>query len=199
LLATNTYLLAHITLRFKYALLILLHFLLLYLLYIHANCLFIYFYEGMNMDHGCPQLKKGGEEICLADSATTHTILRDRKYFSNLISTRANVTTISGPADLIEGSGRAHIRLPNGTQLFIQEALYSRSSRRNLLSFKDIRLNGYHIETTNENNVEYLCITSNANSQRRILERLVALTFGLYHTTIKSVEAYHVMNQKFTD
>ena len=47
--------------------------------------------------------------------------------------------------------------------------------------------------------MEYLCITSNTNSQRRILERLVALTSGLYHTTIKSVEAYHVMNQKFTD
>lgn len=117
------------------------------------------------MKNGCSQ---DGEEICLADSATTHTILRDRKYFSTLNLTRAKVTTISGPVDLIEGSGRAHIRLSNGTQLSIQEALYSSRSKRNLLSFKDIRLNGYHIETTNENNVEYLCITSNTYSQRRI-------------------------------
>lgn len=75
--------------------------------------IYLFLYEGMNMDHGCPQLKKDGEDICLADSATTHTILRDRKYFSNLISTRANVTTISGPADLIDGSGEAQIMLPN--------------------------------------------------------------------------------------
>ncbi|GAV75933.1 hypothetical protein CFOL_v3_19409 [Cephalotus follicularis] len=33
----------------------------------------------------------------------------------------------------------------------ITDALYSTKSRRNLLSFKDIRRNGYHIETTNEN------------------------------------------------
>jgi peptide/histidine transporter 3/4 len=148
----------------------------------------------MNINYEFPQLKKGEGDICLADSATTHTILRDQKYFSDLIPTRAKVTTISGSADIIEGSGRAHVWLPNGTQLFIQEALYSARSKRNLLSFKDIRLNGYHIETTNENNVEYLCITSNKHNQRRILERMVALSSGLYHTTIKSIEAYHVMN-----
>lgn len=28
---------------------------------------------------------------------------------------------------------------------------------------------------------------------------MVALTSGLYHTTIKSVEAYQIMNKKFTD
>ena len=42
----------------------------------------------------------------------------------------------------------------------IEEALYSEKSQRNLMSFKDIRKNGYHIETTNESNVEYLCITT---------------------------------------
>ena len=157
---------------------------------------YIFFCEGMTMDYNS-QLHKNGEDICLADSATTHTILRDRKFFSTLVLTKANVTTISGSADLIEGSGRAHIRLTHGTQLYIQEALYSSKSRRNLLSFKDIRLNGYHIETTNDNNVEYLCITSNTHCQRRILEKLVALSCWLYHTTIKPIEAYHVMNQQF--
>ncbi|PRQ26524.1 hypothetical protein RchiOBHm_Chr6g0295561 [Rosa chinensis] len=107
---------------------------------------------------------------------------------------RAKVTSISSLADLIEGSRRAHIRLPSGTQLSIQEALYSSRCRRNMLSFKDIHLNGYHIETTNENNVEYLCIKSNTYSQRSILKRLVALSFGLYYTTIKLIEAYHVVN-----
>jgi hypothetical protein len=84
------------------------------------------------------QLYKDGEDICLVDSATTHTILRDRKFFSTLVLTKANVTTISGSADLIEGSDRAHIRLTHGTQLFIEEALYSSRSRRNVQSFMDI-------------------------------------------------------------
>ena len=57
------------------------------------------------------------EDGCLLDSATTHTILRNKKYFHNLILAKTNVITISGFANLIEGSGRANIMLPNGTKL----------------------------------------------------------------------------------
>ena len=57
------------------------------------------------------------------------------------------MSTIAGFAQIIEGSGRAHILLPNGIHLFIQNALYSSNSRRNLLSFKYIHMNGYHNET----------------------------------------------------
>ena len=93
------------------------------------------------------------EEICLVDSATTHTILKDKKYFTYLVIQEANVSTISGSTNLIEGSGRATLLLHGGTQLYIDDALYSSKSQRNLLSFKDIRRNGYHVETTNEENV----------------------------------------------
>ena len=103
---------------------------------------------------------KEDKSLCLADSATTHTILKDKEYFSHLILAKANVNTISGIADLIEGSGRASIVLPNGTRLFLENAMFSTRSKRNLLSFKDIRNNGYHIETTNEDGDEYLYITS---------------------------------------
>ena len=99
-------------------------------------------------------------DIYLADSAMTHTILRNQKYFLNLILLKANVNTILGPVDLIEGSGRAMILLPNDTKICISDALYSSRSRRNLLSFKDIRGNGYHIETISDENIEYLYITS---------------------------------------
>jgi hypothetical protein len=37
-----------------------------------------------------------GEDFCLADSCTTHTILRDKKYFQYLILNKASVNTISG-------------------------------------------------------------------------------------------------------
>ncbi|BBN67488.1 transposable element gene [Prunus dulcis] len=157
-----------------------------------------YLFEGMDVNYGCPQNKGYGKDICLADSATTHTILQDRKYFSKLMLTKAKVTTISGPADLIEGSGIAQIMLPNGTILSIPDALYSSNSRRNLLSFKDIRLNGYHVETKKEENMEYLCITS-SDTQKRILEKLCALSSGLYYTTIRTIEAHSVMDQESID
>ncbi|GAV77765.1 hypothetical protein CFOL_v3_21235, partial [Cephalotus follicularis] len=98
------------------------------------------------------------KDICITDSATTHTILQSDKYFSHLTIAKANIGTISGTSDLIEGSGMARFVLSNGTQMRITDALYSIKSRRNLLNFKDIRLNGYHIETTIESGKEYLYI-----------------------------------------
>ena len=73
---------------------------------------------------------------------------------------KANVSTIYGTTNLVKGSGRANITLPNGTTFDINDTLYASKSRRNLLSFKDIHRNGYHIETMNEDNVEYLYIIS---------------------------------------
>ena len=108
------------------------------------------------MDITQVQFAMNGEELCLADSATTHTILRNKKYFSTLMMKRINVSTISGSTNIIEGSGRATIKLPWGTEIKIIDALYSPLSQRNLLSFKDIRNNGYHIETINEENNEFL-------------------------------------------
>ena len=90
--------------------------------------------------------------ICLASCATTHTILQDKIYFLDLTLTNANMSTISGIANLIEGFGRANLMLPNGTKFHINDALYSSTSIRNLLIFKDICRNGYHIETMNEGN-----------------------------------------------
>nr|KYP54830.1 hypothetical protein KK1_001030 [Cajanus cajan] len=61
--------------------------------------------------------------------------------------------------NIIEGSKRANILLLKETKLHTKNALYFSMSYRNLLSFKDIRLNEFHIETNNEGNVEYLYIT----------------------------------------
>ena len=120
-------------------------------------------------------------------------------YFFNLITTNTSVSTISGTSNLIEGSGRANIVLPNGTRFHINDALYSSKSRRNLLSFKDIRRNGYHIETLNEGNKECLYITSIISGKKIVAEKLPAFSSGLYHTTIKSIESNVVVNQKFND
>ena len=141
--------------------------------------------------------KINGGEICLADSATTHTILRE-KYFSHITLVEANVNTISGPADLIDGSRRATIMLSCDTIFHINNALYSVRSRRNLLSFKDIHHNGYHIETTYDNNKEYLCITHIVSSQKLVAEKLSAISSGLYYTTITTIELNMMMSQKLS-
>ena len=104
-------------------------------------------------------------------------------------------STIAGPMQIIKGSERAHMILPNGTHLFIKDVLFSRSFRRNLISFKDIRMNEYHTETVSECNKEYLCIITSIGSQKQILEKQSALSLGLYYTTISNVESHSVMRK----
>ena len=105
--------------------------------------------------------------------------------------------TIGGHDTVIVGSGQATFTLPNGTKLEIQEALLYPDSTRTLLSFKDIRVNGYHIETHEDNAVESLLITQQKESGKGILEILSALSFGLYYTYIKPEQhlAYKIIFQ----
>ena len=142
-----------------------------------------------------PRVKITGD-ICLANCATTHSIIQQKKYFSQLTLAPSNVTTISDPVNLIEGSGRATIILLSGTILHLQDALYSTQSKCNLLSFKDIRWNGYHLETMNDETIEFLLITVTHDDQKCILEKLRSLECGLYLTTINTVESYAILNPK---
>ncbi|PIN15441.1 hypothetical protein CDL12_11914 [Handroanthus impetiginosus] len=106
----------------------------------------------------------------------------------------ANVNTISGSTKLIEGSGRANILLPGGTKFVVDDALFSSKSKKNLLSFKDIRRNRYHIDTINESNIEYLCITKIVSRKKCILEKLPAFSSALYYTNISMVETHAIVN-----
>ena len=125
-------------------------------------------------------LKMNEDDVCLANCATTYTILRDKRYFLELTLTKANVSPIFGTTNLVEGFGRANIKLPNGTRFHINDVLYSSKSKRNLLNFKDVYKNEYHIETMNEDNVEYLYITSIISYQKLIMEKLSTLDFLLW-------------------
>ena len=144
-------------------------------------------------------LKMNEDDVCLTDCATTHTILLHKRYFLELTLIKANVSTISGTTNLVEGSRRANITLPNGTRFHINDALYFKKSRRNLLSFKDIYINGYLIETMNGDNVKYLYITLIISGQKLIMEKLLAFSSRLCHITIKPIESYVIINQKFND
>jgi hypothetical protein len=87
--------------------------------------------------------------------------------------------------------------LPCGTKVDIKKALYSPKSQKKLLSFKDIRQNGYHIETMCEGNVEYLNITKISSGKKYVLEKLPELPYGLYYTSLKENESYMMVEQKF--
>jgi hypothetical protein len=57
------------------------------------------------------------EELCLVDSCTTNTVLREVKYFQTLTRKHGNVLTIAGSDATIVGSGKAIVVLPMGTQM----------------------------------------------------------------------------------
>ncbi|KAJ9556932.1 hypothetical protein OSB04_011546 [Centaurea solstitialis] len=135
----------------------------------------------------------------MVDSGSTHTVLKKRGYFSQLTIQKANISTISGAVNIIEGFGKAHVLLPGGTNLKIENALYSPKSQRNLLNFKDIRKNGYHIETMDEGESEYPLITNISSGKKNVLEKLSMYSSGLYYTKISAIETNMVINQKFMD
>ena len=51
----------------------------------------------------------------------------------------------------------------------------------------------------NEGNIECLYITSIVYGKKLIMEKLSAFSSRLYHTNIKPIELYVVVNQKFND
>ena len=108
-------------------------------------CIFKNFYMIRDMD--LPNYTTHNEDIGLVDCATTHTILWDKNYFSNLTFPLINVNTISGFVNLIQGFKRVIIILLGGIKFTIDDAFYSAKSKRNFLSFKDISWNRYHIQT----------------------------------------------------
>ena len=111
------------------------------------------------------------EIICLINSATTHTILTSKKYFSKLTILETKVNTISSSGNLIEEFGKANIILPRETKFTIYNALFSSQSKRNLLSFKDVRCKCYHIETDRKNEIEYLYIISIVSQMKNVYQK----------------------------
>ena len=59
--------------------------------------------------------------------------------------------------------------------------------------------NGYHIEITNDEKNKYLYITTIVSGKKCILEKLPALSSGLYYTNISMIETHALLNKKFID
>jgi hypothetical protein len=65
------------------------------------------------------------------------------------------------------------------------------------LSFKDVRANGFHVETEIEQGAEYLLITKFDGYQKRVVERFPSSPMGLYYTYIKPTDEYVAMKTIF--
>jgi hypothetical protein len=105
--------------------------------------------------------------------------------------------TIAGRDVLIIGSGRATITLSMGTQITMEDALLYPDSTRTLLSYRDIRKNGFYVETHQGNKEEFLLFTKLTKFGKQICEKISSLQTGLYYTYIKPIEhvAYKVIFQ----
>ena len=51
----------------------------------------------------------------------------------------------------------------------------------------------------NEGNKKCLYINSIVYDKKLIMEKLLAFSFGLFHTNVKPIRSYVVVNQKFND
>jgi hypothetical protein len=125
--------------------------------------------------------------MCIVDSCTINSILKEIKYFQTLIRRTVNILTITGHDMNIVGSGQATIVIPMSTQVTIENALLYPDSTRILLSYRDIRKNGLHVITHEGNNEEFLHISKKNKDGHNVLERITSLPSGLYYTYIKSV------------
>jgi hypothetical protein len=81
-------------------------------------------------------------ELCLVDSGTTNSILKEIKYCQTLTKNKENSLTIVGRDVIIIGSGRATIMLSMGTSITIEDALLYPDLTRTLLSYRDIQKMG---------------------------------------------------------
>jgi hypothetical protein len=136
-------------------------------------------------------------KICLVDSGTTNTIPRETRYFQTLTKKNENIVTIAGSNAHIVGTRSATLVLPMGTQIFVKDASLYPMSKHTLLSFKDIRVNGFHVETEIEQGAEYLLITKFDGYQKQVVEKLPSLPSGLYYTYIKPTDGYVTMKAIF--
>ncbi|KAL4582919.1 hypothetical protein LXL04_007480 [Taraxacum kok-saghyz] len=60
----------------------------------------------------------------------------------------------------------------------------------------DIRYNGCHVETTNDDHKEYLNIRKVISGNKNVFEILPVLFSGLYYTNIRMVESYVIENKR---
>lgn len=137
-------------------------------------------------------ISRRGGDLGIADTGSTHTILKSNKYFSELKPTKGTLNTISRLVKLVEGVRKANFILSDCTKLLIDNALFSPKSKRNLLSFLDIYRNGYDTQTNIIGNDKYFHTTN----KTYVLEKPPMLHSGLHYAHINLAESHMVIKEK---
>ena len=109
--------------------------------------------------------------MCLVDSCTTNTILREVRSFQTLTKRKGIVLIIALHDIMLVGPEKATITLPMGTQINIVEALLYPDLTHTLLSYSDIRENRIHMKTYEENKEEFLLSQRILDKAKRHLKR----------------------------
>ena len=69
-----------------------------------------------------------------------------------------HITTVTGSHLILYQIGEAYLVMPGGIYIRISRVVYLPTSTKNLLSFQDIRRNGFHLRTAVEDNQKLLHI-----------------------------------------
>ena len=90
--------------------------------------------------------------MALLDSASTHTILRDLKYFEFFgreceAWRTCELNIVAGRQNLKFREGWARVVLPRGATLVCNHAMYAPDAHRSLINFWDLRSHGIHVMT----------------------------------------------------
>jgi hypothetical protein len=87
-----------------------------------------------------------------------------------------------GNHQLEEGHGPARFTLPRSTAIKVQCAIYAPKATSNLLSFKDIIENRFHIETSSSGPNEVLNLITKQDGDTMITETMQVFLPGFYTT-----------------
>ena len=124
--------------------------------------------------------------LCLIDCASTHTILCHKEFFHHIKDQAPfDIKTIAGSC-IGQGRGPASIQLPSGVCLEIHDAIYAPTSLRNLLAFADVRRNGYHLMTWEQDGKETMRVVKHLSNTTQVIDELEVLPNQLYCFNLKA-------------
>ncbi|KAL3675653.1 hypothetical protein R1sor_025601 [Riccia sorocarpa] len=132
-------------------------------------------------------------QYCLVDSGTTQTILTDLEFFQSFTPRPTKITTVNNSSTSFgKGFGSAVIVLPSGQHIRIQRAMYAPHATRNLLSFLDLRKNGFELRTDEGK----LVMEDRVN--KKAVDSFEQLPNGLYQTAIQYPTGHTVQAMQVT-
>jgi hypothetical protein len=125
--------------------------------------------------------------VALLDSASTHTILTNPKFFEfpagQTTWQHCTITTMAGSRNLRFRKGQAIIGLPGGFPLICERAMYVPDASHSLISYRDLRASQIHVSTAMDNDDEVLELKQGFS----LLATAHAGDEGLYRLIIESI------------